>query len=296
MLDRDDSSEYDNRLVYRVQIYKRVNNKVGKDTFELLEDVIPRRSGGKPFDYIPFRMLGIVGSNMDVDKSPILDLANVNLSHYRSSADLEHGRHWTAVPTPWAAGFELGPDDVLKVGSSTAWVTENPQARAGYLEFSGNGLSSLENALKEKQHIMAVLGARLLDEQKREAETAEALRLRQSGDNSVLSVVATSVSQAFEDVMRFVLDWKSGSRDGDISISVNTDFLAISMDSKMLVSLMTALQAGDISWDTFFYNMSRGELVPEGRTADQELALIETASPRMKRLKSDMDDDEPIEG
>ena len=68
-------------------------------------------------------------------------------------------------------------------------------AHPGLLEFNGQGLKHLENALVEKRKLMVQLGARMLETQKRSTETAEALRLRQAGDSSVLAILANTASR-----------------------------------------------------------------------------------------------------
>jgi hypothetical protein len=47
------------------------------------------------------------------------------------------------------------------------------------------------------------------------------------------------------------------------------------------VSLVQAWQAQGISRDTYLYNVQRGGLLPEGRTIDQEKALIDAEPPPM---------------
>ena len=66
--------------------------------------VITPTRRGVPLDFIPFTFFGPTSITVDVQKPPLLDLADVNLSHYRTSADLEHGRHYSGLPTPWLAG------------------------------------------------------------------------------------------------------------------------------------------------------------------------------------------------
>ena len=47
----------------------------------------------------------------------------------------------------------------------------------------GQGLTSFERAMDRDERLMAVLGSRLLQDQKKVGETAEAIRLRQSGEH-----------------------------------------------------------------------------------------------------------------
>jgi len=88
---------------------------------------------------------------------------------------------------------------------------------------------------------MAVLGSHLLEDQKKVGETAEAIQLRQSGENSVLSAIATS-----QDLQAIVAAW----------------------------------QAGTLSKDTMFELFRRGEILPDGRTNQDEAALINSTRPQ----------------
>ena len=40
------------------------------------------------------------------------------------------------------------------------------------------------------------------------------------------------------------------------------------------MALVKSLQAGAMSWESFVYNLARGELLPPGRTAARERELI----------------------
>ena len=266
--------------VYRQQIWRK-KEKASKGTQsddweQIGADKTPKRKGGGTFNYIPFVFVNPTGTTWRVEKSPLLDLVNVNLSHYRTSADLEHGRHFTALPVPWAAGFDTKGKN-LTVGSGVAWLAEDPQAHAGYLEFSGAGLLHLSNAMAEKERLMAVLGARLLEEQAKANETATAVMMRQSGEQTTLTAIATAVSEACTMALKWVAEW-SGKEGGDISVVCTAD-IPIAIDSTMLIALMTALQSSAISYDTWFYNLQRGEIVPDDRTADDEKELISLGNP-----------------
>ena len=172
-----------------VEIWQR--GGTGKKEWQLVETRIPVRRG-KPLPLIPFVFHGPRHSLPDVDKIPLTDIIAINLDHYRLSADYKHGMHFTALPTAWVSGFDKNSS--LRIGSSTAWVAETPGATAGFLEFHGQGLSTFERAMDRDEQLMAVLGTRMLESRKRVGETAAAIELRQSGENSILNTVSLSVS------------------------------------------------------------------------------------------------------
>src|SRR5215472_6471500 len=149
--------------------------------------------------------------------------------------------HFTALPTAWVSGFDKSA--TLRIGSSTAWVTETTGATAGFLEFTGQGLTTFERAQDRDERLMAVLGSRLLEDQKKVGETALAIELRQAGEHSVLSTIASSVSDSLTQMLRWVYWWNSteehpdGIVSSEVLIQVNTDFSTKGMDSKELQAI-----------------------------------------------------------
>lgn len=179
---------------------------LGKKEWKLVDTVTPLRLG-KPLPLIPFVFHGPRHSLPEADKIPLADIIAVNLDHYRLSADYKHGMHYTALPTAWVSGFPK--ESKLHIGSSAAWVADLPGATAGYLEFTGQGLTSFERAMDRDEQLMAVLGTRMLESRKRVGETAAAIELHQSGENSILNTVSLSISSSLTQVLRWVYWWNS---------------------------------------------------------------------------------------
>lgn len=251
--------------------------KRGKKEWTMVENRVPLRLG-KPLPLIPFVFHGPRNSLPDVDKMPLADIITVNLDHYRLDADYKHGLHFTALPTAWVAGFDKTAE--LRIGSSTAWVSDTVGAVAGFLEFKGQGLSTFENAQNRDERLMAVLGSRMLEDTKRVGETADAIELRQAGENSILMTLALSVSDSISQVLRWVYWWNSTeSFPEDVSeslvlLQINTDFTAKGLTSLELTAIVSAWQAGAISQPTMFDLFRKGEVLPTGRTDAEEKTLI----------------------
>ncbi len=263
---------------YQVEIWqKRANKDRRKPEWVLITTRTPLRLG-QPLPLIPFVFHGPRHSLPLVDKLPLADIIAVNLDHYRLDADYKHGLHFTALPTAWVSGFDKSA--TLRIGSSTAWVSEAPGATAGFLEFTGQGLTTFERAMDRDERLMAVLGTRMLEAQKRVGETAEAIELRQSGENSVLSTVSLSVSDSLTQMLRWVYWWNSTEEtpeaigEDKVLVQLNTDFTARGMSSDELTAVVAAWQAGAISRETMFELFRKGEVLPAGRTNSEESQLV----------------------
>lgn len=257
---------------YTVVIWRERGNA---GTEWVIVDIIVPLSMGKPLQEIPFFGLSNDGFNMTSSVSSLLALSDMSLSLYRTSADLEHGRHFTALPTPWIIGNdakgEEGEDTVFGIGSGTVWNISNEKASVGYLEFTGQGLTALENAVKEKKEMMASLGSQLLQSQKAGVEAADSIRLRQNAEASTLVSVVKIVEKGIERALQTMADWAHIS--GEIKVELNTDFVDMKMAPAELSALMSAWQAGAISHDTLLYNMKKGELLDSEVDIETEKAL-----------------------
>ena len=253
------------------------SSKRGKKKWKLVDTLTPLRLG-KPLPLIPFVFHGPRHSLPEVDKVPLADIIAVNLNHYRLTADYLHGMHFTALPTAWVSGFDKNSS--LRIGSSTAWVAETSGATAGFLEFTGQGLTTFERAMDRDEQLMAVLGTRMLESRKRVGETAAAIELRQSGENSILNTVSLSVSASLTQVLRWVYWWNSTEPIPDaigpnlVLASLNTDFSITGMSFQEITALVAAWQAGAISQATMLDLFRAGEVIAPGRTNEEELKLL----------------------
>ena len=280
------TTDFKDGPIYFQEIWQEKMDQAGATDKEWVRiDIhVPRMWGGRLLTRIPFVFFNPSSTKPNPSKPPLMDLSLVNLSHYRNSADLEHGLHFTGLPQPWAAGFDFKGD--LYVGSSVAWVSREPNARAGYLEFSGAGLSSISEAMEAKKREAAVLGARILEEQQTGgAEAAETVRLRHGGEQSVLAKISMAVSEGLSKDLEYLLDWvyfTNPKENG--SIALNKDFNLVGLSPQMLQALMLAVQSGKMSWQTYFWNLKRGEVVPEERTEEEEYALIQQGTPSGNEL------------
>ncbi len=99
-------------------------------------------------------------------------------------------------------------------------------------------------------------------------------------ENSILGNIAFNVSASLTQVLRWAYWWNSTeSLPDDITnehvlIELNTDFSTKGLASQDIQAIVAAWQAGAISRDTLTELFRRGEVLPEGRTTEEEEALI----------------------
>lgn len=261
---------------YRVRVF-RIDDK-GEDE-QVGGDIFPVMSG-KPLDFIPFFFLGVDDTTPQLDLPPFLDLVDLNLDHYRMSADHKHGLHFTGLPTGVITGYRPeNENDKLYVGAAHFLVLPDPQAKASFLEYTGQGLGAIVQELERTEQQMAILGARLLTAEKKATETAQTAQIHRAGESSVLSSIASTISRALTQALTLFSKW-AGS-DAECKVELNQEFLPPEMTPQELSALVSAWQTGAISMQVLFDQLQKKEVIASDLTLEEMQAQIGSEGPRM---------------
>lgn len=233
---------------------------------------ITPKINGKPLDYIPFIPFHSKGIGFTSEPPLLLDIANINISHYMSSADLEHGRHFTGLPTPIIFGASSTTD--LYIGSNQFIVLPDKQSNAKYLEFTGQGLQSLEKALAEKQAMLASLSARLLDNSSKGSESTDAVKLRYLSETASLTSIVKTINVVLNKVYNCIAESMNKDKNS-VTISLDTDFLGSKMSSTEMTALFDGYLSGAIDVGTLIHNLRAGQRLDPNASDDQVKTDIE---------------------
>jgi hypothetical protein len=238
----------------------------------------PKLDNGRPINYIPFLFLAPSSISWKVEKPPVLGLVDEVFSHFRTSADLETGRHFTAFPTPYIIGSDEDTPKEWRMGREVWQLPAGCQV--GMLEYKGLGLGSLEKAMEQKENHMIHLGARMLEDQRRAAETPEALRLRSASENATLASVTRTTADGIHKALEWACSW-IGADPSNVTAELNQDFMDEQIDPNLLRTLMDAVTRGLLPIDDFLYALKRGDIVRPEITVAELRALLEEDRPHL---------------
>ena len=265
-----------------------------KDSGEwtVISTAFPRLPGNQPLTEIPFVFLGAGDLTAEVDKAPVEDIARVNRAHYRNSADYEEMLFMLGNPTPWVSGCTPEFIDKYKgkyweLGSRSAWMLPK-DATAGLLEMHASP-EHLLKAMAEKERQMAALGARLFEPRSGNVEAADTIRMRQTGEASLLASIASNISRAYLIALQWCADWMGES--DPVEFACNADFFATRLTPQELTALMQAWQGGAITQQTLYEQLVAGEIIADGGEFDDYKSELEIEAPDIPKVSDeDMDD------
>lgn len=266
---------------YTATIWQQKPGPNGGEEWRVVAESTPTKRG-TPLDELPFFWLSTAGQSATVAKPPLLGLVNASLSHYRSAADLEHGRHFTALPTLYLSGVQ-DDGEPLAVGAGAVIKLADPAAKAGYAEFTGQGLQSLETALATKEQQMAMLGASIMAARSKNVEAAETMRIRVAGENALLMGVVSTIEQALLAALNFAAQWATMQPPTAVKLRLNRDFIDQKLDAQSLTGLLNAVQAGKLSLEDFLFALQQAELLRPDININTEANTLRAADKPGKR-------------
>ena len=248
--------------VYTQRLYDEHNKLVS-------DDIIPRKSNGSTWDVIPFEFIGSINNDETSDKAPLYDIAEVNVAHYRNSADYEESSFIVGQPTPVIAGLtQSWADDNFSGGielGSRSGLLLPIDSNASLLQAAPNQMPERGMELKEQQ--MVKIGTRIIQDSTG-AETAEAAKIRFAGQNSKLGSLIVNVEAGFTKALEWLGEFMGG--EGDITLEINKEFYDSTIDPQMLAQAMVLQDRGVIGKTDLRYLLRRSNLLDDERT-DQEI-------------------------
>jgi hypothetical protein len=264
------------------------------DLYTLGQEVVEfSSSGGYSLNQIPLVPIYSNRRGMLRSQPPLLDIANLNITHYQRQADLIHALHIAAMPTLVLEGW----DDTT--GSATMGVNYaiamQPGNKAYYVQADATSFDAQMAELQSLEGQMSTLGVTKLFGQKFVAESAEAKRIDQAQSNSVLSIISQELESALNQAFAFAAQYV-GMEPPEITIDRDFDYYRLIGQDVAVLSQLN--EAGKISDAMLLEILRRGEVLPDNINIEDELEASTTnalALPETAENSGDEDMEDRVE-
>lgn len=260
-------------------------NDPNSTDFILQEQYSPSGGDGQPITDLPFTFIGSENNDSNPDLPPLLDMANLNIAHYRNSADYEESCFICGQPTPVVTGlseqwYEKVLNKQINFGSRGG-IPLPVGGTAMLIQAEPN--SMIKEAMDHKERQMVALGAKLIEDSTI-ARTATEARMDDTSETSILATCAKNVGTAYQ----YALEWAAkfmGVAETEVTFEINTNFDLATMDALTRAQLLKEWQSGAISWTEYRENMRKSGLVSQ----DDDVAQAEIEKAEETQLGKEQD-------
>lgn len=246
----------------------------GDNGWEITAQYMPLDYQGNPWQEIPFIFVGSENNDPSPDLPPMSGIVDLNIGHYRNSADFEDSVWFCGQAQPWMSGISQDHVDLLHknnmyVGSrNMIGVPEGEQF--GFAQAKENPL--VKQAMDDKVQMMIALGARMMQVGSA-TKTASQVMGEREAQTSLLALVASNISEAYTQCLQWVGKYM-GVEDPDMHYTLNQDFLAVTADAQMAQTVMKGFLEGTVPLPDYVRWMKRAELFDDERTVDNYADLL----------------------
>lgn len=246
----------------RVRLYKQTSDKqwmLEKDARVSLKEI--------PFVTVYSNRIGYLDA-----RPPLIDLAYMNLAHWQSTSDQRTILHVARVPVLHIA-TTASPEDINKVtiGSSRAIITDKDTV-IKFVEHTGAAIAAGQEDLNSLKDEMGNYGFEMISQPARVTATERVIDKQQN--ESSLSVMARGLKQGLMEAVRFMADWAGMSKEAELGdIDLRTDF-KFQVDAEEARMLWNMRLNGDISQESFWFEMQRRGVLAESFDPEKEEVIL----------------------
>jgi len=266
----EDEFGHDSEVQYRVLRLREdgYTQQLYREEMPFTDEIYPRKADGSTWDVIPAIFVGSKNNDSTIDDAPLADIADVNIAHYRNSADYEESCFITGQPTLFITHslnmeefMDYNPEGI-KLGARAGHVL-GETGSATLLQPNANNL--VLEAMRAKESQMVAIGARIITDRGNN-ETAEGARIRFASENSVLGDIVGNLSSALEQALIWCGEFM-GSGD-EVRFAINREFYDKSVDPQLIMSMVTLMDRQIISDQDIFDRLKSAGIIDGARTLD----------------------------
>ena len=241
-------------------------------------------------DKIPFAVAYSNRVGFYESRSPLYDIAELNLKHYQIQSDLDNILHISAVPNLVVYGYPnsdeitTGPNEALSLPPDSRMEYVSPAADSYNAQFKR--LEDIEKQINTLS-LAAVLGQKLV------GETAEAKRIDRSQNDSTMMVVAQQMQDLIDNCLKFHSEFLNESNAG--SSFVNRDFVTARLDPQEINSYLQLFSTNVITQETLLNQLTAGEVLGDDFDVEEEIEVTQAGGLRETEPPEEPEEDEEEE-
>lgn len=256
----------DDAGIYRVILHHRLNG-----SWIAADPITPLRNG-KPLDRIPFVLVATRARSFKPGKAPLDDTARANIDTYIISAQHARARIWSSNPIMVAQMID--PSTPINVSPGHVNYLPSLDADIRFVPYDAGGIQDIREAERIARENNAQVGLSSIMDSVSQVEAAETHNIRRSTEMAQIATLAHSISRGIQEAAR-LMAWWMGVDPELVTFSINTDFDPQPMAAEDINVLMSLVNGGFMSRETFHGRLQAGEIMPRSITFEQEQGRID---------------------
>lgn len=250
---------------------------------QVISEITPTDADGNFWYEIPLMFVGSENNDPTVDRPVMLPLVELNIGHYRNSADWEDSVWYVGQAQPYMVGATETHLDMLRergmYAGSRSLIAVPDGGEFGYASPEPNSL--VRQAMIDKVDMMLQLGARLMQPGSSAKTATEVAGIREA-QHSVLSLIAENASEAYTQALQWAAKYMGvaeGPDMNDISFEINQEFVSPDATPQEIQQMMLGFIQGTIPSRDYIRFMQRAGYFDSSKPIDEYADEVSDINP-----------------
>lgn len=210
------------------------------------EPIYPTDAKGNFIKEIPFFFCGSLNNDIDPDEPPLYDLAEMNIAHYRNSAEYEDLTFKVGQPQL----VEIGGNERTENSGSDVFIGSAALLRVPkggdykYIQVQSDTLPF--EAMKHKEEQMVKIGARLIEGGAVQS-TATEVKIDKMSETSIVKSTALNVNECIKKALEFFTVYTGLTV--TVEFELNTEFELSFVTPEQIGTIVSMWQQGAITFE-----------------------------------------------
>lgn len=247
----------------KTQLWEKVQEKNGKEVWGVVDEW---QTG---LDFIPLVTFYADRTDFLVGRSPLDDLADLNITHWQSTSEQRHILQVARFPILACSGASKDDGTPVVIGPNKVLYNPEPQGRFYYVEHTGSAIDAGWKDLEKLEQHMSSYGAQFLTQTTgTQTATAKAIDTAEAVCDlvSLVLVFEDAVAKAFW----YTAQWLRLGVEGAGTVELEKDYLPTSQDQSGLTELREARKSKEVSRKTYLRGLVARNVLPEDFDAEED--------------------------
>ena len=245
--------------VFVQRLWRKAKDAQGNEEWIVFEESIPRKSNGSTWDVLPFFLF-------DRDQSLIKPLVELNIAHYRDSADFQENAWYAGQSQWWISGLRQDDSDKMKeqgiyIGSRQVIGVPSGE-KLGCETPPANPL--VRQSMIDKLDAMIGLGASYIMPNN-STKTATEANLDAGVTSNALSLIVHNVNIGYKQCLQWCAEYAGGKGE----FTINTDFIKTNATPQDIQVMVQSWLQGAIPTADYLAYMKEVEKIRADMTVEQ---------------------------
>lgn len=235
------------------------NDKTERAKWNLIQTFNPMINGNR-FSFIPAYPLN---GSIDIVEPILQPLVDREVALYNKISRRNHLLYGAATYTPVVAS-DMSDDRFEKIVSSGlgSWLHVDKGDTVTALQTPTDALSDMEKAIAASIEEMARMGIRMLSPEGSSGESGVSLEIRNAAQTAQLGLLNGKVSNAMEQIITLMLQWRYGEDKPDVDFTLSADFNPVPVGADWMRLVTEWYQSGIIPRTVFLSIAKQNDIIP----------------------------------